>query len=100
MKNILGTQENLELYDKNKNLIYEFYKNSKGYSSKSTYDSNGNELTFEDSDGYSSKSTYDSNGNELTFEYSNEVRRGFEVPELTMEQVVKKIGNFKLVKNK
>ena len=100
MKNLLGTTENLKLYDKNGTLIYEFYKNSNGYSYKYTYDSNGNQLTFENSDAYSYKYTYDSNGNRLTFEDSSGVKRGFNIPELTFEEVVEKIGNFKLVKNK
>ena len=99
MKNLLGTTENLKLYDKNGTLIYNFFENSSGYSYKRTYDSNGNILTYENSKGYSWKKTYDSNGNELTYKNSNGVKRGFDIPELTMEQVVEKIGNFKLIKN-
>jgi uncharacterized protein RhaS with RHS repeats len=38
---------------------------------KSTYDVNGNCLTFEDSNGVSGTSTYDGNGNCLTYETSN-----------------------------
>ena len=101
MKNILGTTENLDLYNKEGRRVYEF-KNSEGYSYERTYDSNGNTLTFKDSHGYSheyirdsngnkltfkdsygfwTESTYDSNGKELTFKTSEGVTRGFEIPE-------------------
>ena len=98
MKNILGTQENLKLYNKDGNLVYRFTTNSNGYSWEYTYDSNGNELTFKNSDGYSCERTYDKNGNELTFKDSNGTSRGFDIPEFTMKQLVEKIGNFKLIK--
>lgn len=68
MKNILGTEENLILFDEHGIKVYEFRKDSDGYSCESTYDSNGNEITFKDSDGYWTESTYDSNGNELTMD--------------------------------
>ena len=45
-------------------------KKPTGFWSKSTYDDNSNQLTFERSDGYWSKSTYDNKGNELTFKDS------------------------------
>jgi YD repeat-containing protein len=119
MKNILGTTENLEFYNKEGKKVYEFYKDSvgysyeqtydsngnaltfkdsKGYSSEYTYDSNGNKLTFKNSKGYSSEYTYDSNGNELTYKNSEGVTRGFDIPEYTMEQLVEKLGNFKIKK--
>ena len=119
MKNILGTQEDLKLYNKAGNLVYRFTKNSGGFSWERTYDENvkvltfkdssgysyeytrdenGNELTFKNSNGYSWESTYDENGNELTFKNSDGEERGFDIPELTMEQVIEKIGNFKLIK--
>tara|TARA_R110002012_G_C11186703_1_gene557827 strand:+ start:40 stop:462 length:423 start_codon:yes stop_codon:yes gene_type:complete len=83
-------------YDENGNRLT--YENSDGFSCKRTYDKNGNQLTYENSDGFSSKNTYDSNGNELTHQNSDGFKRGFDIPELTMEELVKKIGNFKLVK--
>ena len=119
MKNILGTTENLDLFDKDGRLLYNFYKGSNGYSSERTYDSNDNVLTFKDSTGYSSEYTYDSNGNELTyknsngdwyestydsdgniltFKNSNGFTRGFDIPEYTMEELVEKLGNFKIKK--
>jgi hypothetical protein len=61
-------------------------------------DSNGNELTFKDSDEYSCEYTRDSNGKELTFKDSHGLRIGFDIPEYTMEELVEKLGNFKLVK--
>jgi len=104
-------------YDSNSNEL--IYKDSDGYSTEYTYDSNGNELTFKDSYGYSCEYTRDSNGNELTFKDSDEysceytrdsngkeltfkdshgLRIGFDIPEYTMEELIKKLGNFKLVK--
>ena len=119
MKNILGTTENLELFNKDGRLLYNFYKGSDAYSYERTYDSNGNVLTFKDSTGYSSEYTYDSDGRELTYKnstgFSSErtynsngkeltykdsygVSRGFDIPEFTMEELVEKIGNFKIKK--
>ncbi len=71
MKNIQGTEENLELFNKNGTRVYEYNKDSDGYSEECTYDSNGNELTFKDSNGYSYECTYDSNGNVLTYKDSD-----------------------------
>ena len=119
MKNILGTTENLTLFDKDGRLLYNFYKGSDGYNYERTYDSNGKVLTFKDSTGYSYESTYDSNGNELTYKNSTGVSceytydsdgreltyknstgftRGFDIPEYTMEELVQKLGNFKIKK--
>ena len=118
MKNILGTQENLTLYNKAGIVTYKFfkglyysyertydgngntltYKDSNVYSWESTYDDDGNQLTYKNSNGYSCEATYDSNGNELTYKNSDGVSRGFDIPEFTMEQLVEKMGNFKLIK--
>jgi YD repeat-containing protein len=119
MKNILGKTENLDLFNKDGKRVYEFikdsdgyiyeytydlqgnpltFKNSNGFSSESTYDSNGNELTYKDSTAYSSESTYDSDGNQLTYKNSNGVSHGFDIPEYTMEELVEKLGNFKIKK--
>ena len=53
MKNILGTEENLELFNENGIKVYEYFKYLDGYSLEFTYDSNGNVLTYKDSDGHS-----------------------------------------------
>jgi hypothetical protein len=98
MKNILGTTEDLELFNKEGRMVYKFYKTSYGYSYESIYDSNGEELTYKDSDGYWAERTYDSKGNKLTYKNSDGVTRGFEIPEYTMEQLVEKLGNFKIKK--
>jgi YD repeat-containing protein len=121
MKNILGTEKDLELFNKEGKRVYWFRKDSDGYSWERTYDSNGNELTYKnsngyswettydsndyvltykDSDGYSSEYTYDSNGKELTFKDSDGIKRGFDIPEYTMEELVEKLGNFKIKKKR
>ena len=56
-------------YDANGNELT--FKNSNGYWEERTYDANGNELTFKDSSGYCYERTYDANGNELTYKTSN-----------------------------
>lgn len=81
--NALGAFEDLELFDKDGNRVYEFIAGSNGYWAKLTYDSNGNTLTYKNSDGYEYKNTYDSKGNRLTFEDSNGAKRGFDIPEHT-----------------
>jgi hypothetical protein len=119
MKNILGTTKNLTLFDKEGRRVYRFYKNlygdsseytydshgnhltyksSDGYSCEYTRDSNGNELTFKNSDGYSSEYTRDINGKELTYKNSNGVTRDSNIPEYTMEELVERLGNFKIKK--
>ena len=98
MKNILGKTENLGLFNKEGKRVYQFYKYSTGYSSEYTYDSNGKELTYKNSNGDSSEYTRDSNGKELTYKDSNGVKRGFDIPEYTMEELVEKLGNFKIKK--
>ena len=98
MKNILGTTESLELFNKEGKRVYRFYKGSDAYSSERTYDSNGNVLTYKDSNGNSYERTYDSHGKELTYKNSDGVTRGFDIPEYTMEELVEKLGNFKIKK--
>jgi hypothetical protein len=98
MKNILGTTENLELFNKDGRLLYNFYKDSDGYSAETTYDSNGKELTYKGSNGFSSEYTRDLDGKELTYKNSNGFTRGFDIPEYTMEELVEKLGNFKIKK--
>ena len=56
-------------YDSNNNNIY--YENSNGSWTKSEYDSNNNKTYYENSNGYWYKSKYDSNSNETYSENSN-----------------------------
>lgn len=98
MKNIFNKEENLELFNKEGKMVYKFYKNPNGGSHEYTYDSNGKVLTYKNSNGFSFEYTYDSNGNELTYKNSNGVKRGFNIPEYTMEELVAKLGNFKIKK--
>ena len=55
-------------YDSNGNVLS--YEDSNGYWDKSTFDDKGNQLTVKRSDGYWYKRTYNNNGNELSFENS------------------------------
>ena len=48
-----------------------YFENSKGYWSKSEYDTNGKKIYFEDSDGYWEKPEYDANGNLIYCETSD-----------------------------
>jgi hypothetical protein len=77
MKNILRTEKDLELFNKEEKRVYWFRKDYRGYSYEYTYDSNGRELTYKNSDG---------------------IKRGFDIPEYTMEELVEKLGNFKIKK--
>ena len=98
MKNILGKSENLKLYNKEGNIVYEFYFTPNRGSCEYTYNKNGNQLTFKHSNGYSWEKTYNVNGRELTYKHSNGFSRGFNIPEYTMEELVEKLGEFKIKK--
>jgi len=97
MKNVFGTNDNLELYNKDGKMIYDFSKCPGGFSWDCTYDSNEKMLGYKDSDGYSSEYTRDSDGKELTFEDSNGVKRSFDIPKFTMQQLFEKLGKFELI---
>ena len=71
MKNIQGTEENLNLFNEDGKKVYEYYKNPFGFSCEYTRYSNGKILTYKNSDGFSCEYTRDSNGNELTYKNSN-----------------------------
>ncbi len=119
MKNIFGKEESLKLYNDDGNLVYKYYINSRDFSYEDTFDSNGevltyrnsngysheytrdsygNVLTYKNPNGYSYEFTRDSDGNELTFKDSKGNKRGFNIPEYTMEELVEKLGNFKIKK--
>jgi len=98
MKNILGTTENLSLYNKEGKKVYEYNTYSDGYSYESTRDANEKKLTYKNSNGYSYEYTRDANGKELTFKDSDGVTRDFNIQEFTMEELVQKLGNFKIKK--
>ena len=107
MKNVLGNKEDLKFYNEEGVLVYEFYTYSDTRSSyEYTYDKNGmaltykngKPLTYKNSNGYWNKYTRDNEGNELTYEDSRGKKRGFDTPEFTTEELVKKLGDFKLIK--
>ena len=96
MKNIkeyLGSEDTeIVLYHKNgKKALY--YANQKsGWWFEDTYDTNGVILTGRDSDGTWIKYTRAEDGEELTYEDSLGNKRGFDIEEMTMEQVCKALG--------
>ena len=95
MKNTQGNKENLNLYNKEGVVVYEFYTYSDGSGSyENTYDKKGRALTSKYSTGYRCKYTRDEKGNELTYEDSYGAKRGFDTPEFTMAQLVKEIRKF------
>ena len=119
MKNALGKHEDLELFNEQGKKVYEYntyssgywsehtrdksgniltYKDSEGYWREYTYDKKGKALTFKDSSDYWSEYTRDEKGNLLTYKDSKGVTIGFDIPEYTMEELVEKLGNFKIKK--
>lgn len=98
MKNILGLSTNLKLFYENRIKRYQFYAFPSGSSFECTYDSDGYILTYKNSDGDWSEYTRDSEGKELTYKDSDGIKRGFNIPEFTMEELVAKLGNFKIKK--
>lgn len=80
--------------DSNGNIIY--HEDSDSYWAKIEYDSKGNQIYFENSEGYWEKNEFDSNGDRIYRENSDGVIEDNRVPEYTMEELVEKIGNFKL----
>ena len=75
MKNIKeylkSDDKDITLYHKNGEINISYLEVSNGYWWESTYDDNGNELTYKDSEG---------------------VERGFDIEEMTMEEVCKALG--------
>ena len=63
------SKDNLYLYNSNGNEIY--FENSKGYWYKYEFDSNGNKIYYENSDEYWFKRELDVNSNEIYFEDSD-----------------------------
>ena len=63
------TNGELEIKDKNGNLIY--YEDSTGFWTKREYDSQSNQIYFENSKGFWAKQEYDSQGNKMYYENSD-----------------------------
>ena len=96
MKNILGKNESLKLFNEQGKIVYEYYIDSDGYWYECTYDKNGSVLTYKNSRG--SWYEYTCGGSKLNNKNLNGTKKGFDIPEYTMEELVQKLGNFKLVK--
>ena len=95
--NIQGENKSLELFNKKGTRVYEYYTYSFGAWFEYTYDEKENKLTYKDSNGSWHKYTYNKKGNKLTFKDSEGINTGFDIPEYTMENLVEKLGNFKLI---
>lgn len=86
-----------EIFDKNGNGIYSEYSN--GFWVKSEYDAKGNRIYYNDSNSFWSKGKFDSKCNRIYYENSDGIiKDNRNIPEYTMEELVEKIGNFKLKK--
>lgn len=82
-------------YDSKGNRIY--FEDSIGFWEKTEYDSKGNQIYVRSSGGFWCKKEYDSKGNEVYYEDSRgAIIDNRNIPEYTMEELVDKIGNFKL----
>ena len=80
-------------YDLKGNQIY--YEYSNGYWCRSEFDSNGNTIYSENSYGFWIKREYNSKGKEIYFENSDGRiidKRPKQVVELTMEELVQRLG--------
>tara|TARA_R110000782_G_scaffold187060_1_gene277265 strand:+ start:17 stop:328 length:312 start_codon:yes stop_codon:yes gene_type:complete len=80
------------LYHKNGGKALWYLEGKDGSWIEGTRDKNGMTLTYKTSNGYWYKYTRDEDGNELTFEDSYGNKRGFDIEEMTMEQVCKALG--------
>ena len=78
MKNILGTEENLDLFNEDGARVYRYRKWPNGLIQELTFDTNQNISTYKDSNGFSYEATYDSDNKELTYKDSDGVTRGFD----------------------
>ena len=82
-------------FDSQSNDIY--YENSQGFWEKSSCDSQGNRIYYEDSNSFWVNREYDSLGNEIYYENSQGlIKDNRNIPEYTMEELIDKIGHFKL----
>jgi len=89
-----------KVFDSNGNEIY--YENSNNRWYKQEYDSNGNVIYYEDSNKYWIKQEYDSNGNEIYYESSKGKiidNRPKPTKEMTVQEICDELGyNVKVVK--
>ena len=123
MKNIQGTTDNLTFFYESGEMAYKFckkkyscfweestydeqgnelsYKNGDGFWEESTYNEQGGRLTYKNVHDYWEESTYDEQGNELSFKDSDGFTRGLDIPEYTMEELKEMLGKeFKLINKK
>ena len=65
----INVTDEINIYNSNNNEIY--WENSNGDLVKSEFDSNNNRIYYEDSDGFWVKNEFDSNNNRIYWENSN-----------------------------
>ena len=96
MKNIkeyLGSEKkDITLYHKNGGSALIYWESGTSCWFEYTFDKNGKLLAAKDSNDNWSKYTRNEDGKELTFENSHGAKRGFDIEEMTMEQVCKALG--------
>ena len=96
MKNIKeylkSDDKEIRLYHKNGKVSLKYLEFSDGDWLEYTYNDNGNELTYKNSDGYCGESTYGDNGKQLTYKNSRGVERGFDIEEMTIEEICEALG--------
>jgi len=96
MKNIkeyLGSEDKrIVLYHKNGKKALYYAQIKSGWWVESTYDTNGMTLTSKNFAGFWRECTRDEDGKELTYEDSKGTKRGFDIEEMTMEEVCKALG--------
>ena len=96
MKNIkeyLGSEDKeIKLYHKNGEEALRYSQFESGWWVEYTCDKNGMTLTCKDSTGDWIKYTRAEDGKELTYEDSDGKRRGFDIEEMTMEEVCEALG--------
>jgi hypothetical protein len=82
----------ITLYHKNGGIAFFYWEGENEEWNERAYHTSGRLLTYKDSSGYWARYTCDEDGDELTFENSKGNKRGFDVEEMTMEQICKALG--------
>ena len=103
MKNIKeylkSEDKDIRFYHKNGKEALHYLEGESGEWDESTYHTSGIMLTYKKFNGDWGKFTRDQDGKALTYEDSTGYKRGFDIEEMTMEQVCKALGKtIKIIK--